>query len=486
MPSYATPGVYIEEIAVFPPSVAAVATAIPAFIGLTEKHVDDQGADLKGKAVRLTSLLEFERYFGLPPIQAMSINVTKRLDRQGAYLDTVVGWDGAPPSVPAQYLPYAMQLYFANGGGPCYVFSLGAAAAPVADYTSAIKTLEAEDEPTLIVFPDAVALTGQEYGSIVDAALDSCNRMQDRFTVADVPNAVPGGTEDNADVTTNFRSNIQKTGVEFLKYGAAYFPYLRTLIPFRSTDAVVTLKVFESREQQADGTFGAVTDLGSSKTLDDAGLNLSSKETAVYAAIRAFLDRAAVTMPPSGAVVGAYAQTDRTRGVWKAPANVGLSRVSAPAVPVTNEMQGDLNIDPTSGKSVNAIRSFIGRGTLVWGGRTLAGNDGEWKYVNVRRFANFVEESVGKAIGSFVFEPNNANTWIKVRTMIESFLTLQWRDGALMGAKPEDAFRVAVGLGQTMTPQEVLDGVLKVDVHLAIVRPAEFVVLRFMQQLPQS
>jgi phage tail sheath protein FI len=153
---------------------------------------------------------------------------------------------------------------------------------------------------------------------------------------------------------------------------------------------------------------------------------------------------------------------------------------------VTNDLQDGLNIDPGTGKSVNAIRAFFGKGTLVWGGRTLAGNDNEWRYVNVRRFANFVEESVSKAIAAFVFEPNSANTWVKVRTMIENFLTLQWRDGALMGAKPEQAFNVAVGLGQTMTAQDVLDGYMIVEVHMAIVRPAEFVVLRFMQKMPQA
>jgi phage tail sheath protein FI len=191
-------------------------------------------------------------------------------------------------------------------------------------------------------------------------------------------------------------------------------------------------------------------------------------------------------VPPSGAIAGVYARVDRARGVWKAPANVGLSLVIAPAVKVTNDLQDGLNIDATTGKSVNAIRAFFGKGTMVWGGRTLAGNDNEWRYVSVRRFANFVEESVRKAIGVFVFEPNDANTWVKVRTMIENFLINQWRDGALMGAKPEHAFRVAVGLGQTMSAQDILNGYMIVEVHLAIVRPAEFIVLRFMQKMPES
>jgi phage tail sheath protein FI len=123
---------------------------------------------------------------------------------------------------------------------------------------------------------------------------------------------------------------------------------------------------------------------------------------------------------------------------------------------------------------------------MVWGARTLAGNDGEWKYVNVRRFANFVEESVKKAVNAFVFEPNDANTWVKVETMIENFLSNQWRDGALMGSKPDQAYRVEVGLGKTMSAQDVLDGYMIIEVYLAIVRPAEFIVLKFMQKMPEA
>jgi phage tail sheath protein FI len=235
-----------------------------------------------------------------------------------------------------------------------------------------------------------------------------------------------------------------------------------------------------------DGTEASTAIVAANKKLNDNTANLKVKETAVYNAVKAFVAQAWVTLPPSGAVTGAYARVDRTRGVWKAPANVGLMQVVATAVDVTNDLQDGLNIDATSGKSVNAVRSFFSKGTLIWGARTLAGNDSEWKYVSVRRFANYVEESVKKATGVFVFEPNNANTWVKVRSMIENFLINQWRDGALMGAKPEHAFKVAVGLGQTMTPQDILDGFMIVEIHLAIVRPAEFIVLRFMQKMPQS
>ena len=191
-------------------------------------------------------------------------------------------------------------------------------------------------------------------------------------------------------------------------------------------------------------------------------------------------------LPPSGAIAGIYAAVDRDRGVWKAPANVSLNAVISPAVKISHAQQGEYNVDVNAGKSINIIRSFMGKGTLVWGARTLAGNDNEWRYISVRRFFNFVEESVKKATEQFVFEPNDANTWVKIQAMIENFLTTLWRQGALQGIKPEHAFYVAVGLGKTMTPLDILEGRMIIEIGMAAVRPAEFIILKFSHKMAES
>ncbi|MFZ4699403.1 MAG: phage tail sheath C-terminal domain-containing protein [Candidatus Methylumidiphilus sp.] len=191
-------------------------------------------------------------------------------------------------------------------------------------------------------------------------------------------------------------------------------------------------------------------------------------------------------MPPSGAIAGIYAYVDNSRGVWKAPANVSVAQVLAPVEIIDDAGQEDLNVDVTGGKSINAIRSFTGRGTLVWGARTLAGNDNEWRYISVRRFFNMVEESVKKSTAWAVFEPNDAMLWIRVRGMIENYLILKWRDGALAGGKPEDAFFVKVGLGQTMTALDILEGRLIIEIGMAAVRPAEFIILKFSHLMQKS
>jgi phage tail sheath protein FI len=225
-----------------------------------------------------------------------------------------------------------------------------------------------------------------------------------------------------------------------------------------------------------------VTYPSGSGTLD----TLKNSKTAVYNFVKAELKNHFVVLPPSGAVAGAYATTDKNRGVWKAPANLSLASVIEPVIKLDNAHQDVLNVDSDTGKSINAIRAFAGKGTLVWGARTLAGNDNEWRYVPVRRFFNMVEESVKKSTYWAVFESNDANTWVKVRGMIENYLTQKWREGALAGATTKDAFFVRCGIGITMTAQDILEGRMIVEIGMAVVRPAEFIILKFSHKLQTS
>ena len=175
-----------------------------------------------------------------------------------------------------------------------------------------------------------------------------------------------------------------------------------------------------------------------------------------YKNLIAELGAALTVLPPSGAIAGVYAQVDGTRGVWKAPANVSLSGVVDVTQHFTKSETDALNINTDFGKSINAIKFFTGMGFMVWGARTLAGNDNEWRYISVRRFFNMVEESVKKATMWAVFEPNDAGTWVKVKGMIDNFLTLQWRNGALQGTKME--FSEVSGLNIENQVVEYRDG----------------------------
>jgi phage tail sheath protein FI len=410
----------------------------------------------------VNSLTEYEQLFGGPARPAIGA-VANRDASSGA-----IGVTVTPPQV-TRFLHHAMSMFFANGGGKCYVCSIGAHedALEVGDFTGGLERVAEEDEPTLLVAPEAVRLDAADYQTVVQAMLAQCGRLQDRFAVIDVRlGDAPTGAET---VAANIGASREATGTNHLKYGAMYYPFLRSALTHPLT-------------VNADGVSG-----GNVAVTGTVAGNLDAiTDTGIANAVRAELNKHRITLPPSAAVVGVYAMVDTTRGVWKAPANVSLAHVIEPAVRLDDRAQEGMNVDATSGKSVNALRAFAGKGTLVWGARTLAGNDNEWRYVPVRRFFNLVEESVKKSTHWAVFEPNDANTWVKVRGMIESYLTQKWREGALAGATPRDAFFVRCGLGQTMNAQDILEGRLNVEIGLAVVRPAEFIILKFSHKLQTS
>lgn len=685
--SYKTPGVFVEEIPKLPPSVAQVETAIPAFIGYTEK-ADRFGESLFGKAKVVESLAEFETYYGKGPATAYN-----------TYLDS---FDKV--SLVETTLPYclydSLKLYFDNGGGKCYIIAVAAykTGGTLVEFTpikDALPVLEKEDEPTLIVCPDATQLASNGLYDFQKLALAQAAKLGDRFVLCDtLPSSELAGGTPFLTRVQEFRDAI---GISNLKYGAAYGPYVKSSIPrsirFRdivlrrgtpaapvpaalesltsdnailqlildlknakatvdslnnvvktgaapgiltgtnksfeeelktlfdgvalaANDAARTvavkavyaflLKVLASLKAVKDAlpakvagpivpassaqtvsfvmrddltglaattgvldtfrtlarhsnAFGegvagdelmaedptvATTDLF--KALDvlgitaaqydaltdplivalyanpatDAAKNTAANNAAagamanilkywnavlgaaqayektfddsleaamgIYKQIKSAIAASASVLPPSAAIAGIYCRVDNARGVWKAPANESINSIFGPVVQVTAEQQGSLNVDAVAGKSFNAIRTFTGKGTLVWGARTLAGNDNEWRYVNVRRFFNMVEESSKKSTEPFVFETNDANTWVKVQGMLENFLTVLWRQGALQGAKPEHAFYVAVGLGKTMTSLDILEGRMIVEIGMAAVRPAEFIILQFSHKLAVS
>jgi len=221
-------------------------------------------------------------------------------------------------------------------------------------------------------------------------------------------------------------------------------------------------------------------------TCSDMAQGLLYKQHTVIGEMVSQIKKEMSKVPPSGAIAGVYAKVDRTRGVWKAPANISLNSVLGPVEDIDDSTQENLNIDVIEGKSINAIRAFTGKGALVWGARTLAGNDNEWRYVPVRRFFNMVEESVKKSTAWAVFEPNTAQLWSKVKGMINNYLILKWREGAISGSTPDEAFFVRVGLGETMTAQDILEGKLIIEIGMAAVRPAEFIILKIMHKLQGS
>lgn len=759
-----TPGVYVDEISTLPPSVADVATAIPAFIGYTQFAYNEAGKPVDGIVPRrISTMLEYERYFGSAFPSTFTVETTGDAPEQV---------DRTPSNF---ILYYALKLYFDNGGGPCYIVSVG----DYLDTPNSAKFLEGldkialEDEPTLLVFPEAIYLSPDDYKDVCNKALEQCKNLGDRFTIMDVQKA-------DTDAKL-FRGKI-RSETEYLKYGAAYMPFLKTSIPFEykengikvkakaekhfkgallsgpvgnlkaaytgalpspkievvkdtnitkpliefdiassasdtmiikikedkvsagvlltawalttdrkgfdinpettgdispfgpaaleitapnysvkfpgtaqkhfltiknipgrtndpaptvvivpgatatgiipaagqltinvadgatlksivdawntvsngampngfaitpgpeadlatpinitgdtsvtltmtaETNASITVNTAGQLSVKYDGSFSApkvavavdgelpaaepvkfvfnltkellTIQIKNPKTAaagiigawtgftdDKMGFKLESAtgtiqetpvqgltedpsagpavsedylntlkdtKTARYNQVRQVLAKQRVELPPSPAIAGIYARVDRDRGVWKSPANVSVMSVNGLTQTITADDQENLNVDADAGKSINVIRGFTGKGILVWGARTLAGNDNEWRYISVRRLFNLIEESVQKSTSFAVFEPNDAGTWLKVKAMIDSYLYGLWQQGALAGSVPEQAYVVNVGLGKTMTTQDILEGRMNVEIGLAAVRPAEFIYLKFSHKLQEA
>ena len=468
-----TPGVYTTEIPLFPPSVAQVETAVPAFIGYTAQALDAEGRAIPiNTPTKIYNLKEYEQYFGKAQNEnAISVAVTKTVKGSKVIAINALATNDTPLF---NNMYYAIRHFFDNGGGQCYIVSVGPANNTINDteLLAGLNALEAYDEPTLILFPEGQSLsTSVLYYALIGSAVSQCAKLQDRFTLIDIYDQT-GTTDANM---TNFRNGFAHSD---LNYAAAYYPNLQTTYAYQYIDTGVNVTI-TTHDIATDPPTDSVA---TSVTLD----TLKSNEGAIYNECRNAIRKLGPVLPPSPAIAGVYAKTDATRGVWKAPANIPLSNVFELNEFITDEEQEGMNVDTNAGKSVNAIRVFNGKGILVWGARTLDGNSNEWRYVPVRRLFIMVEESAKKATFPFVFEPNDANTWVKVRAMLENYLTVLWRQGALAGAKPEHAFFVKCGLGQTMTAQDILNGLLIVEIGMAAVRPAEFIILRFSHKLQES
>lgn len=513
MPSaYKTPGVYIVEQNAFPTSVVAVPTAVPLFIGYTEK-ADANNKSLLYKPTKISTYKDYLEFFGAGFCAKFSV-----VDPGADNHLPVYSIDGKNKVVAIDdkntfYFHSAIKLFFANGGGDCYILSIGLYQDEIVngisrkDFEATTERpetvwdiLQKEMEPTLVVVPDFIALGEAAYPLYIDI-LKHCADTQSRFGIFDLAKQKSNQAID--DIVLPFRAAI---GTEHLNYGAAYYPWLKTTIIeaeevdeknlggfvevlkiLPQPDPSITDKAHEGNNisslvKQSFKTPGTVFNEGFTEELFHQSL---IKISTTYATILKEILTQLNELPPSAAMAGIYAAVDGNQGVWKAPANISLNQVSAATLNITDDQQASLNVDAISGKSINAIRDFKELGILVWGSRTLDGNSQDWRYINIRRTLIMIEQSLKLAARTYVFEPNDANTWATVTSMMNNFLTNLWKQGALAGAKPEEAFNVQVGLGTTMTANDILDGYMVISVRVALSHPAEFIIITFQQQMQQ-
>jgi phage tail sheath protein FI len=526
VPSYLSPGVYIEEVPSGSAALSAGATAVAAFVGFTEKGPTDDPSDPDGLKPRLvTNWAQFEGLYGGFTEDAM--------------------------------LPHAVYGYFNNGGSVAYIVrvlstepaqepstlqlpstdnALGKALeittkAPDPERKLAVHiepAAETDDEDA----PEAFNLIVTEAGEIVESyegvtlaagdknvatALAASEKLEVKLgekasaaeatilaaaalktgsypLVAPAPLPVPVKPKAFAGSETN------RTGINGLVIAEdvtmVMVPDLITAAKNKETGEV-DLNMWKSVQtaliNHCEGQANRMAILDAPPGMSVQQMKEWRADVAMYDSMFAAMyypwikvDNPAATgadteifVPPCGHMAGLWAQTDDTRGVWKAPANVVVRGALDVELPITKTEQGLLN--PIG---INCIRPFGTRGIRVWGARTLS-SDTDWVYINVRRLFNMVETTILNGTQWVVFEPNDQKLWAGVKRTLNSFLRGLWRDGALFGATPDQAFFVKCD-AENNPPDSIDQGKLIVEVGIAPVKPAEFVIFRISQFKDQS
>lgn len=394
MPTYLTPGVYIEEVPSGPRPIQPVGTSVAGFVG----QAPDSDAF---------------------PHQARAVNNWSEFQR-----------DFASSSGRGTALAQAVFGFFLNRGQRCYVVNTGRSnsIAGAARGRKGIDALEPVDEVAIVAAP------GHTDAASYESLLSHCERLGNRVAILDAPEEVSDIAALTRVATVSARA------------------------PKKEKEEDEPPEAPGLRPRQSDNGMGAVY--------------------FPWIAVRdAFDPSKVIQVPPSGHMAGIYALTDATRGVHKAPANEQVRGALDVAYRVTHQEQELLNP-----KGVNCIRFFPQEGIRAWGARTLAAAASEWRYINVRRLFIMIEESIRLSTRWVVFEPNDMTLWKSINRDISNFLTLLWRDGALLGATPEEAFFVKCDR-ETNPPESIDAGRVVAVIGIAPVKPAEFIIFRISQSV---
>ena len=499
--TYASPGVYVEEVERGTKPIEAVGTSMAAFIGITAE------ASVKG----------------INPTTGQRIAVESRLNKPTLVTSWTQFTDVFGDFTPGAYLPEAVYGYFANGGGGCYITSLRAlnemsdvmksasVAIPSKGKTSFTITakiagaagndllvnIKSSGEDTFSLSIGGETKTGLSMkkgeGYIGDAAFDSVT-ISDVGTATAVPDegtyALSGGGSQPLSAAEFIGDPGERTGLGGLEpideVRLVLCPDVMTGYD-GSEEAKKRIKMIQTAMiahcEKLRYCF-AVLDTPPGLNPQQAKewrsfVNFDTSYADMYYPWIEVPDLSgsgsiSKLVPPSGHVVGIYNRTDANRGVHKAPANdVILGAINLEV----NLSKGEQDVLNPIG--VNCIRAFPGRGIRVWGARTLSSN-GAWRYINVRRLFIMIEASMEAGLSWVVFEPNDSTLWAKVTRDVTSFLRVVWRSGALFGNTPEQAFYVKCD--EELNPLEIRDlGQLIIEVGIAPVKPAEFVIFQIAQ-----
>lgn len=387
----------------------------------------------------------------------------------------------------------------------------------------------------MTVVPEACLLGDDDYGKVATRMLIQASVLQDRVAIIDPPGVLAATTVTQLTTAQTALSNQIAPAISSASYGAVYAPALNAAVV--SLDNILFTNVASDTDNsfinniltaQAIQLYGLppnskpstptpsaqlsvqaaiasafpvpTTATGAQYSLDSSGYATAAKGNQtlaewqqglnrfllatlpVFKQIETLIAASLNVLPASPFVAGVWSASDSRSGVWNAPANIALASVISPLCMMSDADQGGFNV-PVNGQAINIIRSQPSRGDVVWGAYTLDGNSNDYRYIQVRRTLIYIEQSIKASLAPYAFAANDSLTWSTVAAAISGFLTDLWQHGGLMGEKPSDAFTVSVGLGTTMTAQNVLDGYMIVAVTLQLIHPAEFIEVTFTQMM---
>ena len=510
MPTYLTPGVYVEEVPSANKPIEGVSTSIAAFVGLAP------GGPVN-TPMRISNWTQFSKIYGDP-----------NEPDNGPFMD------GA-------YLAHSVYGFFQNGGTTCWIVRVGEdgstngrgpvprAALPAAtdasvEAFSAVALNAGKEEVTVEVSEEPTAGEGADKTYTVKVSQGSTNEeftglstKKGRTNLATKVNAqsklikieeTGAALPEAQRVPATGLFKLSAPSIDPGKVEGTHFAGdvarrkgLGGLAAVDEITMVIAPDIVKLIGDDGDDTqfrdlqgklVAHAEGAGDRMAILDTPPNLlpqevlewrmntagyDSKMSALYYPWIEVMDpltNRPINIPPSGHIAGLWCRVDESRGVHKAPANEVVMGANGLAFQVTHPEQGGLNK-----VGINCIRAFPGRGIRVWGARTLS-SDPEWRYLNVRRLFNYVSESIMEGTQWAVFEPNDERLWIRLRIAVASFLTRTWREGALFGATPDEAFYVKCD--EETNPPDVIDaGQVVMEIGISPVKPAEFVIFRISQ-----